>query len=164
MNKPIRTVSIFCLLLFLALMINATYLQYWKAGALNDNPLNRRVQVAAYSQERGAILVTGRDPVAESVKSDDEYKFQRTYPKPLQYAPVTGYFSYYGATGIERSTNSVLSGDDSRLFVNNFVDLISGNPPKGGNVALTINPKAQQAAYDGLSALGAGVQGSVVAL
>jgi penicillin-binding protein A len=164
MNKPIRTVSIFCLFLFLALMVNATYLQYWKAGALNDNPLNRRVQVAAYSQERGAILVTGRDPVAESVKSDDEYKFQRTYPKPLQYAPVTGYFSYYGATGIERSTNSVLSGDDSRLFVNNFVDLISGNPPKGGNVALTINPKAQQAAYDGLSALGAGVQGSVVAL
>jgi peptidoglycan glycosyltransferase len=162
-NKPIRTVSIFCLLLFLALMINATYVQYWKAGALNDNPLNRRVQVAAYSQERGAILV-GRNPVAESVPSDDEYKFQRTYPKPLQYAPITGYFSYYGATGIERSRNSVLSGDDSRLFVNNFVDLISGNPPQGGNVALTINPAAQQAAYDGLSALGAGVQGSVVAL
>ena len=59
-NKPIRTVSIFCLLLFLALMVNATYLQYWKAGALNDNPLNRRVQVAAYSQERGAILVRTR--------------------------------------------------------------------------------------------------------
>ena len=50
MNKPIRTVSIFCLLLFLALMINATYLQYWKAGALNDDPLNRRVQVASYSR------------------------------------------------------------------------------------------------------------------
>ena len=40
MNKPIRTVSIFCLILFLALMINATYLQYWKAGALNDDPRN----------------------------------------------------------------------------------------------------------------------------
>ena len=163
MNKPIRTVSIFCLLLFLALMINATYLQYWKAGALNDNPLNRRVQVAAYSQERGAILV-GRDPVAESVKSDDEYKFQRTYSKPFQFAPVTGYFSYYGATGIERSRNSVLSGDDPRLFVNNFVDLLSSDPPKGGNVTLTIKPKAQQAAYDGLAALGSDVQGSVVAL
>ena len=71
MNKPIRTVSIFCLMLFLALMINATYLQYWKAGALNDDSRNRRVQVASYSQERGAILV-GRNPVAESVPSDDE--------------------------------------------------------------------------------------------
>ena len=36
MNKPIRTISIFCLLLFLALMVNATYLQYWQAGALDD--------------------------------------------------------------------------------------------------------------------------------
>ena len=52
MNKPIRTVSIFCLLLFLALLINATYLQYWKAGALNDDPRNRRVQEASYSRER----------------------------------------------------------------------------------------------------------------
>jgi peptidoglycan glycosyltransferase len=162
-NKPIRTVSIFCLLLFLALMINATYLQYWKAGALNDDSRNRRVQVASYSQERGAILV-GRNPVAESVPSDDEYKFQRTYPKPLEYAPITGFFSYYGATGIERSRNGVLSGDDPRLFVNNFLDLISGDPPKGGNVALTINPKAQKAAYDGLKDLGADVQGAVVAL
>ena len=163
MNKPIRTVSIFCLMLFLALMINATYLQYWKAGALNDDSRNRRVQVASYSQERGAILV-GRNPVAESVPSDDEYEFQRTYPKPLEYAPITGFFSYYGATGIERSRNGVLSGDDPRLFVNNFLDLISGDPPKGGNVALTINPKAQKAAYDGLKGLGADVQGAVVAL
>ena len=53
----------------------------------------------------------------------------------------------------------MLSGDDSRLFVNNFVDLLSGNPPKGGNVALTINPEAQQAAYDGLRGLGAGRAG-----
>ena len=60
MNKPIRTISIFCLLLFLALMLNATYLQYWKAGELNDDPRNRRVIDAAYSRERGAILV-GRD-------------------------------------------------------------------------------------------------------
>ncbi|WP_028643719.1 peptidoglycan D,D-transpeptidase FtsI family protein [Nocardioides sp. URHA0020] len=163
MNKPIRTVSIFCLVLFLALMINATYLQYWKAGALNDNPLNRRVQVAAYSQERGAILV-GRNPVAESVKSDDQYKFQRTYPKPREFAPITGYFSYYGATAIERSRNSVLSGDDPRLFVKNFVDLLSSEPPQGGNVTLTIDAKAQRAAYDGLKGLGKDVQGSVVAI
>lgn len=163
MNKPIRTVSIFCLILFLALMINATYLQYWKAGALNDDPRNRRVQVASYSQERGAILV-GRNPVAESVESDDEYKFQRTYPKPFEYAPITGYFSYFGATGIERSRNAVLSGDDPRLFVNNMVDLLSSDPPQGGNVTLTIDPKAQAAAYDGLQALGRDVQGAVVAL
>ena len=101
MNKPIRTISLFCLVLFLALMLNATYLQYWKAGKLNDDPRNRRVLVESYSRERGAILV-GRSPVAESVESDDQYKFQRTYPKPLEYAPITGWFSYFSQTGIER--------------------------------------------------------------
>lgn len=163
MNKPIRTISIFCLLLFLALMLNATYLQYWKAGELNDDPQNRRVLVASYSRERGAILV-GSKPVAESVESDDEYKFQRTYPKPLEYAPLTGWFSYYSATGIEQTRNDVLSGDDSRLFVTKLVDLLSNDPTQGGNVQLTIDPAAQDAAYNGLRALGANVQGSVVAL
>ena len=65
MNKPIRTVSVFCLLLFLALMLNATYVQYWKAGDLNDDPRNRRVINAAFARERGAILA-GKDPVARS--------------------------------------------------------------------------------------------------
>jgi penicillin-binding protein A len=163
MNKPIRTISIFCLLLFLALMLNATYLQYWKAGALDDNPQNRRVLVASYSRERGAILV-GRNPVAESVESNDEYKYQRTYPKPFEYAPITGWFSYYSSTGIEQTKNDVLSGDDSRLFVTKLVDLLSNDPTKGGNVQLTINPAAQDAAYKGLDNLPGNVQGAVVAI
>ncbi|GAB3791901.1 peptidoglycan D,D-transpeptidase FtsI family protein [Nocardioides ungokensis] len=163
MNKPIRTISIFCLLLFLALMVNATYLQYYKAGALDKDPRNRRVIAASYSRERGAILV-GRDPVAQSVPSNDQYKFQRKYPQPFKYAPLTGYFSYYSQTGIEHSQNEVLSGDDSLLFVNKLVDLVSNNATKGGSVELTINPAAQTAAFNGLTQLGAGVQGAVVAI
>ena len=163
MNKPIRTISIFCLLLFVALMLNATYLQYYKAGALDKDPRNRRVIAAAFSQERGAILV-GRDPVAQSVPTDDQYKFQRTYPQPLKYAPLTGWFSYYSQTGIEQSQNDVLSGDDSLLFVTKLVDLLSNDSSKGGSVELTIDPQAQTAAYDGLSALPGDVQGAVVAL
>lgn len=164
MNKPIRTVSLFCLLLFVALMVNASYVMYWKAGALNDDVRNRRVIEAAYSQERGAILV-GRNPVAQSVPSDDEYLFQRTYPKPFMYAPVTGYFSFYGATAVEQTQNDILSGDDPRLFVTNTVDLLSSKPPQGGNVTLTIDPAAQEAAFEGLSSLpGGNVEGGVVAL
>jgi peptidoglycan glycosyltransferase len=163
MNKPIRTISIFCLLLFLALMLNATYLQYWKADDLNDDPQNRRVLVASYARERGAILV-GRNPVAKSVESDDEYQFQRVYPKPLVYAQLTGWFSYFSQSGTERTENDVLSGDDKRLFVTKLVDLLTNDATKGGNVQLTIDPDAQNAAYNGLRALGPGVQGAVVAL
>ena len=163
MNKPIRTMAIFCMLLFLALMVNATYLQYFRASALNDDPQNRRVIVAAFSRERGAILV-GREPVAKSEPSDDQYKFQRTYPEPFRYAHLTGYFSYYSQTGIERSQNEVLAGDDSRLFVTRLLDLLSSASPKGGSVSLTLNRGAQNAAYDGLKALGENVRGAVVAL
>jgi peptidoglycan glycosyltransferase len=162
-NRPIRTLSVFCLLLFLALMINATWLQYGKAKSLDNDPRNRRVIQAAFSRERGAILV-GKTAVATSVPSKDQYKWQRTYPKPQEYAPLTGYFSYYSQTGVEHSQNQVLSGDDSRLFVNRLVDLVNDTDPKGGNVELTIDPKVQDAAYQGLQALGKGVQGAAVAI
>ena len=165
MNKPIRTISIFCLLLFLALMLNATYLQYWQAGALNEDPRNRRVLEAAFSSERGAILVGGdRTAIARSEPSDDRYEFQREYPEPFKYAHVTGWFSYFSQTGVEQSQNSVLSGEDSRLFVTRLVDLLSNSGTKGGSVQLTLDPEAQTAAFEGLSALGEDVEGSVVAI
>ena len=165
MNKPIRTISTFCLLLFLALMLNATYLQYWQAGALNDDPRNRRVLEEAFSSERGAILVGGnRTEVALSEPVDDRYEYQRTYPQPFKYAPITGWFSYFSQAGIERSQNDLLSGQDSRLFVTRLVDLFSNSSAKGGSVQLTINPEAQEAAFDGLAALGENVEGAVVAI
>lgn len=163
MNKPIRTVATFCLLLFLALMLNATYLQFWAAGELNNDPRNRRVQEAAYSSDRGAILV-GRSPVARSVPVDDQYQYQRTYPEPFKYAPVTGYYSFGDSTGIERSMNDVLSGSDPGLFVRRLVDLLSNEPRSGGSVQLTLDPEAQQAAFEGLRAVSPGVEGAVVAI
>ncbi|MBC2932169.1 penicillin-binding protein 2 [Nocardioides sp. zg-1228] len=163
MNKPIRVFSVFCLVLFLALLVNATYLMYVRADSLSDDPRNRRIITAAFSRERGAILV-GKDAIARSVPSDDKYKFQRTYSQPFKYAPITGYFSWYGQTGVERSQNAVLAGDDSRLFVTRLVDMLSNTDPKGGNVQLTVNPAAQDAAWTGLENLPGDAQGAVVAL
>lgn len=155
--------SLFCLLLMLALMGNATYLQYVRASALDQDSRNKRVIEEAYSRDRGAILV-GRDAVAESQPSDDQFKYQRSYAQPFRYAHVTGFFSIDSQTGIEQTQNPVLSGDDPRLFVTRLVDLVNNAAPKGGRVQLTINPAAQVAAYEALGALGPDVQGSVVAI
>ncbi|WP_203338209.1 peptidoglycan D,D-transpeptidase FtsI family protein [Nocardioides limicola] len=164
MNRPIRTMAIGCLVLFLALMINATYLQYVAADRLGDDPRNRRVVEAAFARERGAILV-GRDPVAESVPSDGRFAHLRTYPEPLRYAHATGYFSFaYGHTGVERSQNSILSGNDPRLFVARLVDLLGNSDPQGGSVQLTLNRRAQNAAFDALRALGSNTKGAAVAI
>ncbi|NYJ03618.1 peptidoglycan glycosyltransferase [Nocardioides thalensis] len=164
MNKPIRAISTFCLLLFLALMINVSYLQFWAAEDLNEHPGNARVAEAAFSRERGAIIV-GRDPIARSVESDDRYEFLRKYPKPWLYANVTGYLQFASQTGLERSQNEILSGEDPRLFVNRLVDLVRNETNKGGNVLLTLDPEAQEAAYHALeAAVGPEGEGSVVAI
>jgi penicillin-binding protein A len=163
-NKPIRTMSIFCLLLFAALLLNSTYLQYVDAGHLDSRADNKRVRDAEFSRKRGAI-VAGGDSIAESVKTGDQYKYQRVYKQGRKYAQLTGYYSYvYGRSGVESSQNDVLSGSDPRLFVNRVVDLLGNAQPKGGSVSLTIDPKAQTAAYDGLKALGRDLQGAVVAI
>ncbi|MCW2782706.1 MAG: cell division protein FtsI [Marmoricola sp.] len=167
MNKPIRNVAVGCMVLFVALLVNATYLQYWEAGDLNSlsqHADNRRVRDAEFSRERGAILVRGK-AIAESNKSKDQYKYQRTYPQGPMYAHITGFYSRdWGLGGIESTRNSYLSGSDSSLFVNRVIDLVDNQAPKGGSVSLTINPAAQKAAYDGLKALGKNVQGAVVAI
>ena len=109
---------------------------------------------ATFSRERGAILV-GSNAVAESIESNDQYKFQRVYRQPLHVRPGHRLVLLrQRRPAIERTQNAFLSGEDDRLFVNRLVDLVNGNATKGGNVALTINPAAQKAAYDGLRALG----------
>lgn len=164
MNKPIRTVSIFCMFLFLALMINVTYLQFWKAEDYNTDPANARVAAAAFSRERGLILV-GDNPVARSEPVDDQYDYLRVYPQRQQFAHVTGYLQLGSQTGIERSQNEVLSGEDPRLFVNRLVDLLKGDTNQGGNVLLTLNAKAQKAAFQTLrDTVGPQGEGAVVAI
>ena len=164
MNKPIRTMAVGCMVLFLALLLNASYLQFVSAGDLNDRNDNRRVRDAEFSRKRGEILVAG-SKVAESVPSGDVYKYQRRYPQPFKYAHLTGYFSYiYGASAVESTQNELLSGSDSRLFVDRVVDLVSNTQPQGGSVSLTIDPVAQTAAYDGIRALGPDTEAAAVAI
>lgn len=164
MNKPIRLLSIACLLMFAALLVNANVLQVVQADDLNSRQGNKRVIDEEFSRERGAILVDGT-PIAESVPTDDRWKFQRQYPEAALYAPITGYFSYiYGQSALERSQNSILSGSDNRLFVNRVVDLLGNQEPQGGSVELTLDPVAQRAAAEGLRDLGEGTRGAVAAI
>jgi penicillin-binding protein A len=48
--------------------------------------------------------------------------------------------------------------------VRNVIDLVSNEPKRGGSVQLTLDPDAQQAAFDALQDLGPDVEGSVVAI
>jgi len=159
-NGPIRKVAAGCLLLVFLLLANITYVQAIRADELNARSDNRRVLLDEYAKERGPILV-GDEPVALSIETDDEFAYLRQYPTGALYAPATGYYSsVFGRSAVERSQNGILSGDDDRLFARRLVDLVTNREQRGGTVKLTLNPAAQQAAYDALG----DNKGAVVAL
>ncbi len=160
MNRPIRRIAVAFMALFFLLLANVNYIQVFKSGDYNDNADNTRVLLDEYARKRGDILVGGT-PVAYSVKTDDDLVYLRKYRQPQLYGHLTGYYSYiYGPSAIEAAENPVLAGTDDRLFVRRIVDLVTNRQAQGGSVQLTIDPQAQQAAFDGLG----DKRGSVVAI
>lgn len=163
-NKPIRKLTVACMVLFAALLINANWVQVVQVSALKAEPSNRREITERLERERGQIIA-GDVAIANSVPVDDEYRYQRQYANGVLYAHLTGYYSVFNATGLERSQDEFLSGDDDRLLASRFSDLLRGESRRGGNVVTTIDPAIQQAAFDALqAAAGPNGQGAVVAL
>ncbi|MFB7914842.1 penicillin-binding transpeptidase domain-containing protein [Streptomyces sp. NPDC056061] len=149
MNKTIRRSSVFCLLLVLALLVRASWVQAYQARALADDDHNRRKTIAQYAQPLGDIIVAG-GPVTGSkrtVGSDLAYK--RTYTQGALYSAVTGYSSQaYGATQLEGIYGPVLDGSDDRL--KNPLAALTGTQTPPGDVLTTIDPDVQKAAYEAL--------------
>lgn len=163
MKRPLRRVGTAITILVVLLLANITYVQVVKASAYRADPNNSRTRLEEFQQPRGQITTVKGTVLAQSVSSTDSYKYQRNYPLGAMYSPVTGYFSsYYGASGIEQSQNSILSGSDDNLIGDRFSDLVTGREPRGGNVQLSIVDAVQQAAYNGLQ--DKGYAGAVVAM
>ena len=166
MNRALRRISIAILAMFVLLLINVNYLQGFAPASLASKPGNSRAFYATQNQyQRGNIVTSDGVTIAAtklSTNGNDSIKYQRYYPFGPQYAPVTGYNTIYSQTGIEAAENSLLSGNDSALDVRKVIDLITGKTTKGATVQVTINSKAQAAAYGALAALGK--PGAVVAL
>ena len=162
MKAPVRRISVLVAILFAALLISSTLIQFVQAPSISARADNRRTLLDNYSRERGSIIV-GDQPVARSLPSPDEQiTFLRTYPQGPLYAAVTGYFSYtYGAGGgLEGSEGELLSGSADELFYRRVTDLLTGRQQTGASVRLTINAKAQEAADKALG----NQRGAVVAL
>ncbi|MFD3705966.1 peptidoglycan D,D-transpeptidase FtsI family protein [Nocardia sp. NPDC058658] len=163
MNTPLRRVAVAVMVMVVALLVNATYLQVVKADDLRNDPRNVRVLLDEYSRQRGQISAGGT-VLAGSVATDDRYKYLRQYPSlPAAYAPITGFYSMqYGKTGLELAEDPLLSGNDSSLFGRRLIDMFSGRDPRGANVLTTLNPIMQQVAYEQMTSKG--YTGAVVAI
>jgi peptidoglycan glycosyltransferase len=160
MSRHIRHAAVFCVLLLAALLVNATRVQVVRSASYDDNPANRRASIARYGQPRGDILVGG-EPVTGSRDTGEQLRYERTYREGPLYAPVTGFSSQkYGTTFLEHAEDDVLSGTDPLLSPFPLWNDVTRSRPRGGNVVTTLNPRAQRAAYQGLT----GRKGAVAAV
>ncbi len=161
MNTPIRRLSLLMAVLFTALLVSSSLIQFVQARSLDSMAANKRTLLDSYSRERGSIIVGGQ-AVAKSIPVNDQYKFLRQYPQGELYSQVTGFYSYVvGAPyGLEHAADDLLTGDSDSLFVRRVTDLITGRKTAGATLELTIDPKAQKAADDALGKS----KGAVVAL
>lgn len=162
MNRSLRRLSIACLAMFLLLLVWVNYLQVFRVNSLANEPGNIRVFNQQFKNQRGEIIAAGgrQEQVIAESKLAKGGIYQRFYPDPMAYAPVTGYDSVlgttspFGLTGIEKAENKYLSGSASNLAVYNLKGLFTGHSRQGASVYLTIDPKAQAAAYAALAAMG----------
>jgi peptidoglycan glycosyltransferase len=159
MNRALLRLSLACLAMFVLLLINVNYVQAFESTSLATKPGNIRIFDQQFQYQRGTIFASGNlgggdVKIAASRPLKGSSNYQRYYPFGAEFAPVTGYESVYGATGIEAAENKELAGTDPRLAVHNLVGLFTGKPKLGATVKLTISSKAQQAAYQALKAQG----------
>jgi peptidoglycan glycosyltransferase len=156
-NRALLRLSLACLAMFALLLVNVNYVQAFHTSYLASRSGNVRVFDQQFQYKRGSIVAgssTGGTTIASSRLIKGTNTYQRSYPSGPVYAPVTGYDSIFGQTGIEAAENKLLAGTDPRLAVHNLIDLVTGKPRLGATVYLTIDARAQQAAYAGLKSLG----------
>ncbi|MFH9675232.1 peptidoglycan D,D-transpeptidase FtsI family protein [Streptomyces sp. NPDC017405] len=159
MNKTIRRASVFALLLVLALLVRATWLQYYDGQALADDNDNRRNVIATYSRSLGNIIVAGEAITGSTRTKGSDLAYKRTYTDGRLYAAVTGYASQaYAPTQLEGIYTDLLNGTDNQLKT--VMDTVTGRRADPGDVVTTIDPAVQKAGYRALG----GTKGAAVAL
>ncbi|MEU6993718.1 penicillin-binding transpeptidase domain-containing protein [Streptomyces sp. NPDC046465] len=149
MNKTIRRASVFALLLVLALLMRATWVQFHDSTALADDKHNRRNAIEQYANPLGDIIVGGEAITGSERTTGSDLAYKRTYKNGDLYSPVTGYSSQvFGATQLEGIYKDLLDGTDNRLKTP--LDTLTNKRADPGDVVTTIDPAVQKAGYKAL--------------
>ena len=159
MNDQLKRVALVGLVLIAILMINANYIQAFQAKDLQNHALNNRKSQGIFLRFRGDIYSADKTKLAFSEPlnpGNSKTKYQRKYAQNGEvFTPITGYFSStLSKGGVELSFDSILDGRDERQTATSWIRTLAGEKPLGGNVYTTVDAKAQQVAYQRLTAQG----------
>jgi penicillin-binding protein A len=116
-----------------------------ESGDVFQNP---RVSMDTARHQRGAILDRHGQTLAESVLREDG-TYERSYPAQAA-APLIGYYSppLYGASQLEASFNTYLSGSEGGNPVVEWFDQLLHRERRGYDLHLTLDLELQQMAVD----------------
>lgn len=162
MNKSLRQLFIAVLVLFLIITCSTFFWSIIYAPSLDANPENTVAFYHEVGMDRGEILSSGGEILAESRKSGDSFNYQRSYPQGEAFAPVTGFFSIATppSRGVEMGYDKVLSSGSGSVWQQKFESIFDGQEQGGVNVETNIVASLQQEAYSLLK----GKTGAVVAI
>jgi peptidoglycan glycosyltransferase len=159
MNKAISHIFIVGVILFVALIVNLTWIMAVRAQWFADRPENKRGIAKEMKIKRGDILGYDGSTLAGSVRRSGYY--YRDYPQGTLAPQLLGYDSVrYGRSGIEQELNDELTGQSTDLGVQSWIDRLLGRKPKGASVRLTLVPAVQKEAQKALS----GQKGAIIVL
>jgi penicillin-binding protein A len=158
-NRAMSKVFVITVVLFVALIVNLTWIMGVRADWFQDRPENKRSIAKEMKIKRGDILGYDGSVMAGTQRRSGYY--YRDYPNGTLAPHLLGYDSVrYGRSGIEAQLNDELTGQGTDLGVQNWVDKLLGRRPKGANIKLTIVPDVQKIAQSELR----GQKGAIVAL
>ena len=165
MNKQLRHVSVFALVLLAVLIGATTYWQMWAKADLAARQDNSVSLIERLTVDRGKILAADGTVLANNRKTRKHGLtiYTRHYPQNDLAPQVLGYATNAGTTtGLEQTLDDYLTGANTNL-TNAFtqeLDKLGGQTVHGDNVVLTLRSDIQRLAQDQL----AGRCGAVVVL
>ena len=158
MNAPIiRLFGVF-VVLFAVLIAFTSRWAVFGATRLKDNTKNALVVLEQQRIKRGVIRADDGKVLAGSTPLSQQ-RYGRRYPTGKLFGHAVGFDDVrLGRAGLERYYNDQLTGAKSEFA--GIVDSLSKKVQVGDNLDTTLDPKAQQVAYDALN----GRKGAVVAM
>jgi peptidoglycan glycosyltransferase len=155
MNKQLRHVSVFALVLLAVLIGSTTYWQMWAKADLAARKDNSVSLIERLTIDRGKILAADGTVLANNRKTRKHGLtiYTRHYPQNDLAPQVLGYATDGGTTtGLEQTLDDYLTGANTNL-TNTFtqeLDKLGGQTVHGDNVVLTLRPDIQRLAQDQL--------------
>jgi len=171
MNTPILRLYTLILVLLALLVWKTSQWAVFDSSQLKDEPQNRRPLIEDQTIRRGTIQTADGVTIAQSHPEGGGANpvYVRSYPQGSLFGNPVGYsFVQVGDSGIERSENGFLTGQQNEFA--SILDQLRGRAQEGSNITLTIDAHAQQVATQALQQAiastpgAAGFGGSVVAI